>query len=91
MVENGLSFGAASGTERDDRIPWCLPQPLPRTGSSSCISLRAAWESVVRDYTGRSLTYEQDRIPAMAGIIRHFELALGDEPILGLLEKDLCP
>ncbi|KAK4145166.1 HET-domain-containing protein [Dichotomopilus funicola] len=83
-VENGLSFGSARDTERDVRLPMRVHRMLPQTATPSFIQLRAAWEKVVENYSGRSLTFEQDRIPAIAGIVRHFASVLNDEPIMGL-------
>ena len=84
-IENGLSFGPVRNTATDARvplrIPWVLPSQIPPRDP---IHLRAAWENVVEIYSGRSLTFEYDRIPAISGILRHFAQVLNDEPVLGL-------
>ncbi|KAK4096472.1 HET-domain-containing protein [Parathielavia hyrcaniae] len=90
-VENGLSFGPVRDTERDARVPLRIPRMLqPQTTTLSPVRLRAAWEKVVETYSGRSLTFEQDRIPAVAGIIRHFASVMSDEPVLGLWKTTIA-
>lgn len=90
-VENGLSFGPVRDTERDARIPLRIPRMLqPQAKTLSPVRLRAAWEKVVETYSGRSLTFEQDRIPAVAGILRHFASVMSDEPVLGLWKTTIA-
>jgi hypothetical protein len=91
-VENGLSFGPVRDTEeRDARVPLRIPRVLAAADHNlSPIRLRAAWEKVVETYSGRSLTFEQDRIPAVAGILRHFASVMSDEPVLGLWKTTIA-
>lgn len=39
------------------------------------------------DYSRRQFTFTKDRLPAMAGVIQHYQAITGDVPILGLWEK----
>jgi hypothetical protein len=50
-------------------------------------SSNGTWWTWVEYYTSRMLTKQEDRIPAMTGMIRHFQRLTGDKPILGLWEK----
>lgn len=45
------------------------------------------WWKWAEFYTSCVLTKPEDRIPAMTGMIRHFQRLVGDKPILGLWEK----
>ncbi len=90
-VENGLSFEPFCDTETDSRAPLRIPRMLqPQAPTLSPVRLRAAWENVVDAYSRRSLTFEQDRIPAIAGILQHFASVLNDEPVLGLWKRTIA-
>lgn len=83
-IENGLSFRSTDDVERDDRLPMHIPRTQPRT-EASFVQLRAAWERVVGNYSGRLLTSERDRVPAIAGVLHRFASVLhDDESIMGL-------
>ncbi|ORY12025.1 heterokaryon incompatibility protein-domain-containing protein [Clohesyomyces aquaticus] len=45
---------------------------------------RSVWHAWVEDYSGRDFTYEKDRLPALAGLIRYHQLDTNDVPLLGL-------
>jgi Heterokaryon incompatibility protein (HET) len=47
------------------------------------------WNNLMNQYCKRSLTYEKDRIPALAGINQLFQEILADRPIAGLWETEL--
>lgn len=83
-TESGLSFGLLD--EADGTVMGRFPRRVPQTS----LWLHRAWEQVVENYTGRHLTYELDRVPAIAGILRHFASALDDVPILGLWKSTLA-
>jgi len=40
----------------------------------------------MENYSNRSFTILEDQLPAMAGLVRHYQAATGDVPILGLWE-----
>jgi hypothetical protein len=85
QTQTGLSFDA-------DRSLVDGGSPLLR--SSLQLGGRidhAAWQSVVEQYSIRQFTYSQDRIPAIAGIIRYLQSALDDDvSILGLWRKSFA-
>lgn len=65
---------------------WALAlasQPLTRG------ELTSLWQELVNVYTKRELTYESDRLPALAGLARFFETKLQDEYIGGLWRHEL--
>ncbi|KAF8847883.1 HET-domain-containing protein, partial [Acephala macrosclerotiorum] len=45
------------------------------------------WQKWMESYSLRKFTLAQDRLPALAGLTRHYELVSGDESILGLWKK----
>jgi hypothetical protein len=57
---------------------------LPSSTQMDEIWWRQTWRHIVENYTLRSLTYEEDRIPAIAGITQHIAQVIDDVPILGL-------
>jgi len=48
-----------------------------------------SWRRLAETYSRRKVTFEKDRLPALAGITPHFRDLLGDEPILGLWRDEL--
>jgi len=48
-----------------------------------------AWASAVRNYSARKLTFEHDRLPAIAGVARWVHNQTGDEYVAGLWKKHL--
>lgn len=47
------------------------------------------WYTVLRNYGGRSLSFEKDRIPALFGMIVLFKKATGDTMVSGLWRADI--
>ena len=47
------------------------------------------WRSIVRDYSGRRLTYPADRLPAVAGVARELQRVWRDEYVAGLWRPGL--
>jgi len=47
----------------------------------------AHWHSLVERYIVSVLTFERDRLAAFAGITKHFQAHLGDEPMLGAWKR----
>ena len=60
-----------------------LIQKEPATDSYSC------WYQIVTEYTSRSLTYEEDELPAIAGIAKRFGMAVNDSYHAGLWRRDM--
>lgn len=50
---------------------------------------RTIWQSIVHDYTTRTLTVPADRLPALAGISKELESAWQDRYIAGMWRSDL--
>ncbi|KAF2110935.1 heterokaryon incompatibility protein-domain-containing protein [Lophiotrema nucula] len=42
------------------------------------------WQNIASEYSSRMITYDDDRLPALAGITTHFQSLLNDEPLVGL-------
>ncbi|KAE9370261.1 HET-domain-containing protein, partial [Stipitochalara longipes BDJ] len=53
------------------------------------ISIYNRWYTLVEGYTARDLTFETDRLPAIAGIARKIQVITGDTYMAGLWGKDL--
>lgn len=51
---------------------------------------RTAWRRIIENYSLREFTCSDDRVPAIAGLIRHFASTLKDSPILGLWAKSFA-
>lgn len=47
------------------------------------------WYSLISKFSTRSLTFQEDKLPAMAGLVAAFEKQTGDRSVAGLWEKDL--
>lgn len=47
------------------------------------------WEVVVKDYSTRSMTNQEDKLPALSGIVRYFQTAMNDAYLAGLWRKHL--
>lgn len=82
-IQNGLKCNIAqvldTGTTR-------------RTNAS--LSIVACWERIVRYYSDKSITKEEDRLPALSGIAKRFQSVRMSRYLAGLwednLSKDLC-
>ncbi|CZR63512.1 uncharacterized protein PAC_13409 [Phialocephala subalpina] len=48
-----------------------------------------AWYRMVENYSRRTLTFEKDKLPAVAGIVEEFKSIITDKPLLGLWQGDL--
>lgn len=61
---------------------------LPLIGKSAATPLTSKdWHRVSEMYSRRDFTFPEDRIPAIAGITRHFAGRLQKQPILGLWKE----
>jgi hypothetical protein len=55
----------------------------------SQIGMNKVWWEWIESYSRRRFSFGQDRLFALAGIIRHYQKATKDIPILGLWERSL--
>ncbi|KAI1866336.1 uncharacterized protein JN550_007724 [Neoarthrinium moseri] len=83
-TEGGLVFKSPS--EAGNSVIACLP----RIGPQGQPWLRVVWESIVEQYTARELTDETDRLAAFAGILRYFQSAFNEKPMIGLWKSALA-
>lgn len=70
---------------RHDEDALCSLSPR----SQHLTSNSAGWKELVYDYTGRELTKEEDRLPALAGIARRFGEAHGWTYAAGLWKEEI--
>jgi Heterokaryon incompatibility protein (HET) len=75
-TEEGVSFDAKA--MRNTFLP------IPHETSTG---LNKFWWRWMENYSKRCFTFPKDRIPAMAGLIQHYQALTGDVPILGLWEN----
>lgn len=82
------------------QMSWdCLSQsinsngPLPNLTTlgepSRGARTRTDWQSIVEDFTGRSLTFNSDKLPALSGYAQSVHSKTADTYIAGLWRKDL--
>ena len=68
---------------------WVL-QRLSTTPGGQRMTFYDQWRAIVRWYTRRSLSYESDVLPALAGLAEEFhQITGGDEYIAGMWKGDL--
>ena len=53
------------------------------------IDIYTCWYRMLADFTSRSLTYDEDRLPAIAGIAKRFGEAADDDYHAGLWRRDM--
>lgn len=85
QTESGLSFEPADILKGNHML-------LPRydcleTGDQE---YRRAWRRIIEGYSDRVFSHSKDRIPAVAGIVRHLSSVLDDVSILGLWKKSFA-
>ncbi|KAK0648602.1 heterokaryon incompatibility protein-domain-containing protein, partial [Cercophora newfieldiana] len=51
----------------------------------------ATWLAWINNYARRSLTNPSDKLPALAGLVNHYQNQTKDEPLVGLWRKHLIP
>jgi hypothetical protein len=79
-TETGLVFDQS---KRDyARIP-VLPNDIQ-------IRTNRSWWKWMQSYSRRRFSFPEDRLPALSGLIRHYQKVTKDVPILGLWEHSLC-
>jgi Heterokaryon incompatibility protein (HET) len=75
-TETGLVFDRS--TKHQSSIP-VLPDNIQ-------IGATKTWWKWIEKYSRRRFTFEKDRLPALSGIVRYYQMATKDVPILGLWE-----
>ncbi|PVI02269.1 HET-domain-containing protein, partial [Periconia macrospinosa] len=65
----------------NDRMPF-VPRDIE-------IDIYTSWYRIVEDFTSRNLTYEEDRLPAIAGIAKRFGETANDSYHAGLWRRDM--
>ncbi|KAK0101685.1 hypothetical protein ONS95_006842 [Cadophora gregata] len=50
-------------------------------------SMHRHWWTWMTSYSERQFSFPRDRLPAMAGLVRHYQSASNDKPMLGLWER----
>ncbi|KAF6808044.1 heterokaryon incompatibility protein [Colletotrichum sojae] len=58
------------------------------SGARSMVSIYESWQSVVLDYTKRSLAYESDKMPPLRGLVERFQLLMDQAPGRHLSQRD---
>lgn len=81
--EDGLSVveGGSPGLGR-----WNLWASLRALGGEGRYEF---WYRMMEDYAARKLSFEKDRLPALAGMVEVFKEHVEDTPLLGLWREDL--
>ncbi|KAI0400507.1 heterokaryon incompatibility protein-domain-containing protein [Xylaria palmicola] len=81
-TESGATFGTLDeGSARQELRRLNAETPIPQP--------ERVWWSWMANYSKRNFTFWTDRLPALAGIVQHYEDATGDKPVLGLWERSL--
>lgn len=62
---------------------------IPILPDDSRLDMNITWWEWMESYSRRRFTFPEDRIPALSGIVRHYQTATKDVPILGLWERSL--
>lgn len=62
---------------------------VPDDAAYSTEATYSAWYKLVKKYTKRHLTFDNDRLPAIAAIAKRFHAHLGDQYCAGLWKGDL--
>jgi hypothetical protein len=66
-----------------------LSQPGSIVESITVEQRLLAWRETVEDYSGRSFTKVEDRLPALSGLATEIRMLIDDEYLAGLWRKDL--
>ncbi|KAH9475660.1 hypothetical protein JR316_0011219 [Psilocybe cubensis] len=85
-----------SHPDREDLLPqnfffsdFVKTSGMPVRGSQEWVSVRRAWNAVLREYTRRSITNAEDTFVAFAGIAQVFQTVLGGDYLAGLWRNTL--
>jgi hypothetical protein len=56
---------------------------------NTIVEIRWSWDQIVRSYSGKSITKEEDRLPALSGIAKRFQSVRDGRYLAGLWEDNL--
>ena len=73
-------------------MAWTYPiytQGRLQSQSGRSFTFYHQWREIVRRYTERNLTQQEDMLPALAGLAEHFGKVTGDQYVAGLWRGDL--
>ncbi|KAL0940720.1 uncharacterized protein CTRU02_203483 [Colletotrichum truncatum] len=93
FAESGVYFSCSEGTVKEHG--GVLEEPTTFTTNSvalgqSRLQLYRTWyNQVVKQFSGRELTYLTDCLTSLSGVSQHFAVALQDEYVAGLWQNDL--
>jgi len=72
------------------RFLYCILNGITSSGTrESKVYNYRCWYKIVEEFTSRNLTYEEDRLPAIAGIAKRFGKAVDDSYHAGLWRRDM--
>ena len=77
-TDSGLMLSCSSASESHN-TPGLLDPLIAATHTN--------WWQWMESYSERQFTEPNDRLPAMAGLVRHYQIANDDEPMLGLWKR----
>ncbi|KAI1737170.1 HET-domain-containing protein [Xylaria scruposa] len=83
-TQTGLEFNAAEAFAFNLQILAPFANPTVEEYRQSYANI---WYRIVINYGKRLFTYKTDRVPAIAGIMKHMASVLNDTPILGLWKR----
>ncbi|KAI3325459.1 HET-domain-containing protein [Xylariaceae sp. AK1471] len=81
QTQSGLTFTSEEAFNSNMKLSGAL---LPSTAQMGDEWWRNTWRLIIENYTARSFTFENDRIPAIASITKHIARIVDDVSILGL-------
>jgi len=72
------------------RLLQCIVNDIkPSIPKEQTVDNHGCWYRIVEEFTSRVLTYEDDKLPAIAGIAKRFGVAVDDSYHAGLWRQDL--
>jgi hypothetical protein len=82
--EDGLRVVSEATPSTGNWNVWACLAQLGGEGPSY-----AFWYKMMEDYSSRKLTFEKDKLPALAGMVEVFQDHVDDAPLLGLWRRDI--
>ncbi|PVH76440.1 hypothetical protein DL98DRAFT_517907 [Cadophora sp. DSE1049] len=64
-----------------------IRQSISGAPDATTTEMHRYWWTWMESYSERQFTIPDDRLPAMAGLVRHYQTASNDEPMLGLWKR----
>ena len=81
--------GLLEDIEWEDTLMARMRKSFVKIDTGNMRAVYENWRELARTYSARSLTFETDKLPALAGITKYYQELLCDEPMLGLWKRDL--